>query len=175
MKLFGILWMGLFVSACGIQSAPLSPGSLNVVATTGIVADVVQQVGGDLIDVQVLLPVGADPHSFQPTPQDIAKVANADLVFANGAGLENFLVKLLENADAQGKMIAVSDGIALRENPDLDEAGNHGDPHTWTDPNNVMIWVENIEAALSVADPVNAETYAANAAAYTAEVQAIDT
>ena len=84
---------------------------LKVVATTTIVGDVVSQVGGDHIDLSVLLPVGADPHSFDPTPQDIVKLAETDLVFASGAGLEEFLDPLIESAGVAEKVVHISDGI----------------------------------------------------------------
>lgn len=164
------------LAACSASALP-SDGSdqLHVVATTTIVADVVRQVGGKWVDVQILLPAGTDPHSFDPTPQDIAKIADADLVFANGAGLEAFLTPLLESANAQDKIVEVSAGVPLLIAPEAeDEAHAQGDPHTWTDPNNVIIWVKNIRTALSAADPDHAEDYAANATAYIAKLKEID-
>ena len=177
-SMFLFVLLGLALAACGAPSAPsVDDGKLNIVATTSIVADVVAQIGGEHVNVEILLPVGADPHSFEPTPQDIAKVADADIVFANGAGLEAFIERLLASADAEGKIVEVSDGIVLLDTL-VDEHDDHdeeiGDPHTWTDPNNVIIWVGNIETSLSEADPVNAEAYAANAADYTAQLKEID-
>jgi ABC-type Zn uptake system ZnuABC Zn-binding protein ZnuA len=152
-----------------------------VVATTSIVADVVAQVGGDLIDVSVLIPVGADPHAFEPTPQDVVAVSDAHLLFANGAGLEAFLDPLLESAGAAAKVVSVSDGVDLRHSVAEPEQGHQeeadqaaDDPHTWTDPNNVVVWVGNIEEALAVLDPSHAEAYQAQAAAYRAELAALD-
>ena len=107
----------LVLTACSTQAdnttaERLANGEkLKVVATTTIVGDVVSKVGDDRIDLQVLLPVGVDPHGFNPTPQDISKVADADLVFANGAGLEEFLDNLVESAGAKDKVIHVSDGL----------------------------------------------------------------
>jgi len=169
-------------SACAPQLAGSDRADgLKVVATTTIVADVVAQVSGEQIALSVLLPVGADPHSFDPTPQDIAKAADADLVFASGAGLEAFLDTLLESAGASEKIVFVSEGIELGEfgahsveEEDEEHAGEAGDPHTWTDPNNVMVWVDNIEQALSTLDPDHKADYAANAAAYRAELEALD-
>lgn len=177
--------VSLGLAACGASTAPTSgnqTGKLKVIATTTIVADVVRQVGGDLIDLQTLLPVGADPHAFDPRPQDIAAVADADVVFASGAGLEEFLQPLLDSAGAGDKMFEVSERIDLLEmeaDAHADEAdGEHahegGDPHTWTDPNNVIIWTENTAKTLSILDPGNAAAYAANAEAYIAELQALD-
>ena len=178
-NLFLFVLLSLVLAACGAPSAPsVDDGKLNIVATTSIVADVVSQVGGEHVNVEILLPVGADPHSFEPTPQDIAKVADADIVFANGAGLEAFIERLLASADAEGKIVEVSDGIVLLDAlvDEHDEHDEHagGDPHTWTDPNNVIIWVENIETALSEADSANAESYTANAAVYTDKLKEID-
>jgi len=172
-----LLLVSLFLASCSSQPATQDSGKLTVIATTTIVADVVRQVGGDFVEVQTLLPEGTDPHSFDPTPQDIAKVADADIVFANGAGLEAFIEHLLTSADAQDRIVEVSEGIVLLAHSEAegkDQAQNAGDPHTWTDPNNVIIWVENIESALSSADPSNAETYAKNAAAYTNQLEEID-
>jgi ABC-type Zn uptake system ZnuABC Zn-binding protein ZnuA len=137
---------------------------------------VVSQVGGDRIELSVLLPVGTDPHGFDPTPQDISKVAEADLVFANGAGLEEFLDNLIESAGAQDRVVPVSDGIDFlvfeAEGHEHDHTG--ANPHTWTDPNNVMVWVRNIEYELSELDPANADLYADNAEKYKAELEALD-
>ena len=180
------LLVALFVlSACSspaqtsASAQQPSGGRLKVLATTTIVADVVSQVGGDLIDLSVLLPVGTDPHSFDPTPQDISEVSEADLVFVNGAGLEEFLDNLIESAGVQERVIQVSDGIdflALEAEGDEHDDHHSGvNPHTWTDPNNVIIWTSNIAQALSNMDPENAGKYHANAEAYQAELKTLDT
>jgi ABC-type Zn uptake system ZnuABC Zn-binding protein ZnuA len=174
----------VFLSACSssAQTASIdqqhSGDRLKVLATTTIVADVVSRVGGDLIDLSVLLPVGTDPHSFDPTPQDISKVSEADLVFVNGAGLEEFLDNLIESAGVQDSVVQVSDGIeflALESEGDEHDNDQSGvNPHTWTDPNNVIIWTSNIAQALGKIDPENADTYHANAEAYQAELKTLD-
>ncbi len=176
----------LLVAACAPDTPQPAPGAeegLPVVATTSIVADVVRQVGGERISVSVLLPLGIDPHAYEPAPQDVARLSGAQLIFANGAGLEEFLPALLENAGAANRLVEVSSGIELIEfaqehgaEDAHEEEDEHeeGDPHTWVDPNLVIIWVENIRAALAAADPVNAAVYAANAAAYQAELRALD-
>ena len=179
--MFLLAIFSLMLAACGGANSPAGDtGKLNVVATTTIVADVVRQVGGDLIDVEILLPEGTDPHSFDPSPQDIAMVADADIIFANGAGLEAFISHLLESAGAEERVVEVSEGITLLDHPkanhdDEDDHAEHkGDPHTWTDPNNVIVWVKNIESALASADPSNAEEYAENAKSYKSELEEID-
>lgn len=180
-----VLLAGILLVACGGETEQRSSGAkLKVVATTTLVGDVVSQVGGDLIDLSVLLPPGMDPHSFNPAPQDVIKVAEADVVFANGAGLEEFLEKLIENVGAQARVVHVSDGtdfLAFEseghegQGHDDEESEYEGvDPHTWIDPNNVILWVHNIEHELSEVDPGNAGAYQANAKKYETELKDLD-
>jgi ABC-type Zn uptake system ZnuABC Zn-binding protein ZnuA len=164
----------------GPAAVSLAAGEkLQVVATTSIVYDVVAQVGGDLIDLTVLIPVGTDPHGFEPTPQDVTSLATADVVMANGAGLEIFLDGLMESTGATTRVVSVSDGIdllPLEDHGDEGEehGGEEGDPHTWTDPNNVLVWVDQIEAALSELDPAHAADYERNADAYRVRLEELD-
>jgi len=130
----GLLTM-LALAACS-QSVgqPSSQDKLKVVATTTIVGDVVAQIGGELLVVDVLLPVGTDPHGFDPTPQDVAKIAEADVIFANGAGLEEFLDNLIESAGVEDKVIHVSEGIDFLmpegdEHEHDDDGEEHGEDH----------------------------------------------
>lgn len=172
-------------------ASPAMDARLRTVATTTIVGDIVRQVAGDLVDVHVLLPVGADPHGFQPTPQDITRVAQADVIFVNGLGLEQFLQRMLESAGGDVRTVVVSQGVTPREldaghpesaSGDHDETAAAGDdehagedPHVWTDPNNVRVWVANVAAALAELDPAHAHAFRANAESYDRELQALDT
>jgi ABC-type Zn uptake system ZnuABC Zn-binding protein ZnuA len=190
----------MLVSAC----RPVTPtNQINVVATTSIIADVAVQIGGEFIYIQTLLPVGTDPHSFDPTPQDVVKVAEADLILANGAGLEEFLKPLIESAEAEDRVIFVTTGTDFIEtgqdhshsNEHEDEHGEEDghdetadhenetdhdhqsegvDPHTWTDPNNVLLWVEHIEREFAKLDPEHAAQYAENAEEYRIELEQVD-
>ena len=162
---------------------PLSPGAkLYVVATTSILADVIGRVGGDEVDLVSLIPIGVDPHAFEPTPRDAQALAAADVVFINGFGLESFLEGLIRQAGGSASVVSASLGIAPlpfeEEEDQAEEEGEHdeygADPHTWLDPNNVIQWTENIEAALSALDPNRAEAYRANGAAYRAELATLD-
>lgn len=166
----------LLMTGCAAPTEPPNEddGRLKVVATTTIVGDVVAQVGGEHVALDVLLPVGADPHTYDPAPRDVVMIANADVIFANGLGLETFLETLIENAGASGSVVEVSEGINLLEADGDSHEHEDGDPHTWTDPNNVMEWVVVIAAQLSELDSIHAEDYAVNAAAYTAELEALD-
>lgn len=174
-----LVLLGLLFAAAGCTAAPAQdnadPSGLKIMATTTIVGDVVRQIAGSQNQVTTLLPEGADPHSFQPAPQDIVKVADADVIFANGAGLEEFLQPLLKNADSKAEVVPLSDGLQL-----LDAQGSQaeehpgGDPHTWFDPNNVIQWTQVIEAKLSTLDPANAQAYAANAQKYRDQLKELD-
>ena len=149
-----------------------------VVATTTILGDIVRQIGKEAIELRILLPADSDPHTFEPAPRDMIAVANADLVMINGAGLEGFLERLLENAGAR-RVVAASQGIVLRQLEDNLAAADSdedapADPHVWLNPQNVLIWTQNIERELSDLDPANAEQYAANAEAYRAELHQLD-
>lgn len=92
-----------------------SEQKLNVVATTNLVADVVAQIGGDLIELTTLMPIAADPHVYQPTPRDLRAIAKADLIFINGANLEQFIDEILTNAGGAAAIIPVSEGIDILE------------------------------------------------------------
>lgn len=176
------IWVGSGCAAPAEQNNAFpGEGRLKAVATTTIVGDVVAQIGGDWIDLKLLLPVGTDPHSFDATPQDVALIAEAQVVFANGAGLEEFLEPLIENAGAGNRVVEVSQGIEFIDraeisgaDEDRDHEHNSIDPHTWTDPNNVMIWVTNISSTLSEIDPRHADAYRANAAAYRENLAELD-
>lgn len=178
-----------------LEPAPLAAGQkLQVLATTTIVGDLVRQVGGDAIDLTTLLPIGSDPHSFEPTPQDIATASNMQVIIANGLGLEEFLLRVVDTAGGEIPVVSLADGILPRdvtsedphETEHLDEdaheededehAHDHGgiDPHVWVTPANAIIMVENIERALSALDPANAEVYHTNAERYTAELSELD-
>lgn len=149
---------------------------LRVVATTAIVGDVVGNVGGEAIALTILMGPGQDPHSYQPTPQDVALVEKAHVVFVNGFHLEEGLEATIEAvADRGGPTVSVSAGITPRPGGD-EHAGSQpaGDPHVWFDPAHVKTWARNIETTLSALDPANAAIYRANAAAYTRELDELD-
>jgi len=139
--------------------------------STTFLADITQNIAGDRAAVESLLPVGTDPHSYQPTPQDMTKIANSILLIINGAEYEHFIESLLENAGGERDVVEASAGIS----PRTDANGIHGvDPHMWLDPNNVIVYVENIREALTHYNPDGAATYQANADAYIAELKSLD-
>jgi ABC-type Zn uptake system ZnuABC Zn-binding protein ZnuA len=160
----------LFLAACG--SAPSkSDSALNVLASTTFLADIAQNVAGDRVKVESLLPVGADPHSYQAAPSDVAKIAEGKVLILNGLEYEHFIEPLLENAGGERLVIEATAGLSPKE----DTGSEHGvDPHMWLDPNLVIAYVENIRDGLSQADPAGTETYKVNADAYIAELKDLD-
>jgi ABC-type Zn uptake system ZnuABC Zn-binding protein ZnuA len=140
-----------------------------ILTSTTILADIARRVAGNRVTVESLLPVGADPHSYQPTPQDAAKIAQCKLLIVNGAGFERFLDRLLQNAGGDERVIEASAGI----NPRKDAQGD-SDPHLWLDPDHVVTYVENIRQALTEFDPGGAAIYHSNAEAYTRQLTDLD-
>lgn len=187
----GLFLLGLALTACGSTLPSPTPGKLEVVASTTLLGDVVKEISADLVDLTVLFPPNTDPHTFAPRPQDLAALSRAKLVILNGIGLEETLEPILD-ANVNGELVYASAGIPLLEmdehvdegeegqeihHDEESEEGHHheqGDPHVWMDPNNVIIWTQNIAKALSEADPANAEAYQANAEAYITQLRDLD-
>lgn len=194
----GLLLLGLMGCGSGARVAGVQEGEapkleavalaegerLRVVATTSIVGDVVAQVGGDAIDLTVLMAPGQDPHAYQASAQDLAKASAAHLIFVNGFDLEEGLLQELEQAAEGVPILSVSSSIT----PIEDEEGHEGeaqeggeshahaeDPHVWFDVRHVVQWTESIRATLSALDPTHSEQYAANAQRYTAALDELHT
>ncbi len=161
-------------SVADLQPATLAPGArLRVVVTTTIAADITRRVAGDAAEVTPLLAAGADPHAYEPAPRDVRAVAEADAVFINGLGLEAFLAELLANAGGTAPVVSLSEGIEPRSLGGTG-LGPSVDPHVWLDPNNVIVWVDNIGAALAALDPAHAAEYAENAGRARSELESLD-
>lgn len=160
-----------------IEPADLAEGeSLRVVASTSIVGDVVRQIAGSAATVDVLMPIGQNPHAYEPTPRAIATLEESYITFVNGLDLEEALMETIENVAAT-YVVPVSAGIAVLGGDHEDEHDHGhagGDPHFWFDPTNVIVWAHNIAQALAEADPANRSTYEAHRDAYVAELEALD-
>jgi ABC-type Zn uptake system ZnuABC Zn-binding protein ZnuA len=143
-----------------------------VLATTSIIGDVVGRVGGESIDLAVLMQPGQDPHSYQPGAADLSRAADADIIFVNGWDLEEALIADLTAISGQAVMVPVSAGIEpLTMDGQVQGTVN---PHVWLDVVNVVSWVDSIRTVLVAADPANAGAYDANATAYRAELKQLD-
>lgn len=169
-----IFTLAIGISACAGDTTDASD-QITVVATTSILADVVSQVGGDLVAVTPLVPPGANEHEYQPSPQDVAAVTDADLVFEVGLGLEEFMETIIQNAGTKVEPVIVSEGIETMEFSGGEDEHFSADPHVWMDPANVIIWTQNIAESLSAFDPDNREIYEANSQAYITQLESLDT
>ena len=147
---------------------------LRLIASTSIIGDVLMHISGNAADVTVLMKHGQNPHSFEPVPGDLRRVEQADIIFVNGFGLEENLLDDI-HAAATGYIVPVSSGIEPLDFHAHEHEHEAGDPHVWMDPNNVMLWVQNMAAVLASADPGHADIYRINGETYSAELAAVDT
>lgn len=156
------------------------------VATTNIVGDIVGQIGGVHLSLYVMLQPGVDVHVFQPTPGDARYVADAEVVFVNGAGLEaKFLGDLINNVSPR-RVVDLSADLHLRTNVDghvnaenfedvhEDHPKNGVDPHVWMDPTMVAVWASEIVEVLTEVDPIHAAYYTRRANTLVEELLALD-
>lgn len=166
-----------------LQTIDLNGGSLQVVATTSIIGDVVAQVGGDRIALTTLMGPGQDPHSYVPAVQDLTAASTAHVIFVNGWDLEEALVGELENIGEGVPLVPISANIiplafgeAEHDHEEGEEEHEHSgaDPHVWLSIPNVKQWVKNVENVLVELDPANAEFYRSQAAEYLDELDAVD-
>ena len=135
-------------------ASPAAAKKLEVVASFSIVGDMVARVGGEDVNVSVLIGPNGDAHTFEPTPAHARALAAADIVFANGLGFEPWLDRLATSANAKAKLVHVTKGLSARAFDDGDHGHNHAqDPHAWQDARNALIYVANIAQALAAKDP----------------------
>jgi zinc/manganese transport system substrate-binding protein len=155
-----------------MMASAASAKTLEVVASFTVLADVVHEIGGKDVDVKTLVGPNGDPHEFEPSPDDARHLKAADVVFVSGEGLEGWMDRLITASGYKGTPVVASDGINTGT---MEEDGKTvTDPHVWNSPINVMVWVDNIEKALSTADPAVAATFKLNAENYRKQLQALD-
>jgi manganese/iron transport system substrate-binding protein len=143
-----------------------------VVTTFTVIQDIAQNVAGEAAEVVSITKPGAEIHDYQPTPGDIVKAQDADLVLWNGFNLERWFEKFFQNV-SDVPSATLTDGI---EPMGISEGPYSGkpNPHAWMSPSNALVYVENIRKALAEHDPKNAEIYKRNAEAYAAKIKALD-
>ena len=157
-------------SACGSSNQDSSNAAIDVVTTSNIAEDWVQRIGGGRVEVFSLVPPGADPHAFQPGARDVTRVADADVVFSMGLGLEEAWLKdLVHTASSEaGVLIALGDVV----DPIIAGGKEAGipDPHFWFDPLRVKLAVAEIALTLTALDPAGAQEYRDNSITYLQEL-----
>ncbi len=168
----------LSLAACGSGSSAATDragsGAVAVVTTTTVFADIVRNVGGDLVDVTSLVPKGGDVHTFEPKPADIKTVASARLLVMNGLGLDDWLQKTITNVSAGGtpllKLAVDLPGVELLPGED---PGTQN-PHLWMDVKYGELYVDRIADTLKSIDPTHGPQYDSQASAYKARLDALD-
>ena len=170
------LLAGCCTLAPGPADVDLSQRQVRVVTTVGMIADAAENVGGERVDVTGLMGPGVDPHLYKASAGDVQRLSQADVIFCNGLHLEAQMGEVLEKMDGQGiKTVAIAEGIdtSLLLQP-AEFEGNY-DPHIWFD---VTLWVQAVEAVrhtLVEMDPDSTAIYEANAEAYLAELETLQT
>jgi len=143
-----------------------------VLTTFTVLADMAQNVAGDKLDVESITRIGAEIHGYEPTPSDIVKAQDADLLLYNGMNLERWFEQFLGNVEEVPSVLLTAgiEPVPIADGPYADKPN----PHAWMSPRNALVYVENIRKAFVELDPENADYYNANAAAYSAQLRAID-
>lgn len=145
---------------------------LKVVCTTTIIYDITKNIAGDKADVICILPIGSDPHIYEPIPSDATKIADADILLKNGLFLEGWLDKLIANTISKEKVFNVSEGVEAIQNNSLHASP---DPHAWMNPINGKIYAQNIANFLIVNNPENSKLYQNNAQNYIKKLDSLNT
>lgn len=183
----------------GPATTPQATRQLHVVVSLPIFVSLVEAVGADRVQVSSIVPAGTDPHTYQPTPRDAQALAEAEIIFVNGLGLEEWLADLISSAGATARVVELAAGLTpIQDDHDHGHAEStpaaeqghahgedaleaedghaheHGNPHLWLDPDYAIEYVRRIAQTLGEVDPDGAATYQANAERYIAEIQEFD-
>ncbi|MEZ4530135.1 MAG: zinc ABC transporter substrate-binding protein [Thermomicrobiales bacterium] len=158
-------------------------GALKISTSTSILADLARQIGGERVEVTSILPANADPHDFEPSPDDVIEIEDADLIVLHGLQLDTWADSLIESAQTDAPVVVATVGIETiggdHEGGDHDEEDHDhdfdmGDPHVWFDPMRAKQMAANIRDGLAALDPDGATGYQERYEAYAAELDRLD-
>lgn len=176
----GAITVLAILASCG-DDGESTDSEVHVVVTLPLFADMVEEVGGDRVQVDAIIPNGADPHTFEPVPSDVQLISDADIIFGNGLGLEEATIELIEaNLPSGASLIELAEEaealghevILDEEDEDHEEEGEEGhehesgNPHLWLDPEIGKEYANIIQEELSIVDPEGASEYGENYEAY---------
>ncbi|MCD8503125.1 MAG: metal ABC transporter substrate-binding protein [Bacillaceae bacterium] len=164
-----ILFFSLLIAGCSSEQATSENETFTVVTSFSVLADIISQITGEQADVSYIVPVGEEPHEYEPTPGDFRSISDADVFYVNGLDLEEWLETVVGKV-SDTPVVEVSEGVEGIPLVGDDE----DDPHAWLSPKNVIIYVENIVEDLVERDREGEEVYRANAEAYIAELIELD-
>lgn len=190
-RLASLLFVILFAACQPIASPQAAKtggnAKIKVLAVETFLADITRNIAGQRAEVDSLIPLGMDPHVFQPNPQDVVKIADSELLILNGAGFESWAQETLDNAGGSRLVIEASAGLSPREPKPDEESHDHEaeapeenahehaiDPHFWLDPLQVIRYAENIRDGLIQADPAGKDEYTSNTVRYIAQLKELD-
>lgn len=163
------IYIPLILALLGFQANAQS--KLKVVASASIFQDMAAHIGGDKIEAYSIVPIGGDPHLYEPKPSDATLVKSADLILVNGLTFEGWIAKLIANSGANTKPDTITAGVEALKS---EKYKNASDPHAWMSAKNGLIYIENIKNALVRTDPSNADYYISNYEQYKKEIDDLD-
>ena len=167
----GLLALATFVVLAAFPMHVFGADKFKAVTTFTVIADIARNVAGDAAVVESITKPGAEIHDYQPTPRDIVRAKDADLIFWNGLNLERWFERFLQDVEGVPSVV-VSEGVeplSIYEGPYTDKPN----PHAWMSTENALIYIRNIRDAFVAQDPENAKTYRRNAEVYSQKVRAI--
>jgi len=162
----------LILFICLVASIPMvAQKKLKVVSTASMIYDMAVNISGDLVDNEMIVPIGGDPHKYEPKPSDAKLIADADQVFINGLTFEGWILKLIKNSGTSAAIDTVTTGIDPISHSKYADAY---DPHAWMDVTLGIKYIDNIRDALITLDPDNREAYTNNHKAYKKKLLDLD-
>jgi ABC-type Zn uptake system ZnuABC Zn-binding protein ZnuA len=167
-------WVPLFLISFIFSACSPEPGNSTnnntvkkIIAVESFLADITQNVAGDRFQVDSLIPINVEPHTFEASPRDVVKISESSILIINGAGFETWIDPVLQNAGGKRTVIIASKGLPSRDK-------TQSDPHFWMDPTKVITYVENIRDGLIEADPAGKDIYTHNADSYILKLKDLD-
>jgi len=142
-----------------------------VVTTASMMGDMAENIAGGEVIIKTIVPIGGDPHTYEPTPKDVQLVVKADLVLKNGLTFEGWLNELIENSGTKAKTVRVTEGINPIQSA---QYKNSADPHAWMDASLGLIYIKNIKNALVELAPEHEETFEFNYGIYKKQLEDLD-
>lgn len=162
---------GIFVLLSFIAMNAIQAQDKKVITTASMIQDMAQQIVGDLYEVDCLVPIGGDPHLYDPVPDDARRLSQADMIIKNGLTFEGWLDELIDNSGTKATQVTVTEGV---ESIASLSYANSVDPHAWMDAANAVIYARNIKDALINLDTENTATYQQNFETYALKLKELD-
>ncbi|WP_249413975.1 metal ABC transporter solute-binding protein, Zn/Mn family [Alteribacter keqinensis] len=159
----------LAVAACGAEEYAVEREGLEITTSFSVLNNIIEEVIGDRGSVEYIVPIGEEPHEYEPVPSDFRKVSDSDVFYVNGLGLEGWLGRIVSNV-SDTEMVELADGVDIINLNNSEEE----DPHAWLSPKNGIIYVENLVEDLIERDPEGEDIYRENAESYIQELEDLD-